>query len=234
MHCFVLFAALLPCTSALGQSPVFGLPGTGGSPVFWPTQSGSPVIGYPSGVQTVVLTTFNEGAANTSIQGTSPTVNVHGNLWDDWPTTASWDFLTGGGAYSTSTSNGNDFNTGATSYTVTFSNITNTDLFILAFSAADSTLNDRMELWLLGSGGIELRETVSGTTTTLQTQAASDGATGSVVAVVHGTSITVTAFGQAPMTYTIPPGHADIGGPYIAWLTNVFDLTMSGVKVTVP
>jgi hypothetical protein len=45
------------------------------------------------------------------------------------------------------------------------------------------------------------------TPTTIQTQAVASGATGSVVAVVHGTSITVTAFGQAPMTYTILPGH---------------------------
>jgi hypothetical protein len=159
---------------------------------------------------------------------------LHGNLWGNWPGTLSWNFNTGGGAMSPGTNDGNTLDTGVPSYTVTFSGLTNTNLQIVTFSMHDGSAADRMELWMLGSGGIALKETVADTTTQLQTQAVSDGATGSVVAVVHGTSITVTAFGQAPMTYTIPSGHGDIGGQYIAMLTSTFAVTMSGVKVTVP
>lgn len=180
----------------------------------------------------IVYTTFNEESAFTPISGTSPAVNVHGNLWVVWPSQASLVFSTGG-AQSEGTG-GNLLNTGAASYTVTFSGLTNTATQVIAFSMLDATALDRMEVWLTGTGGIVLKETVSGTTSTLQTQAVANGATGSVVAVVNGTSITVTGFGQAPMSYTIPPGHGDIGGQFVAMLATTFAYQFGSIEVTVP
>lgn len=184
------------------------------------------------GTTVIVNTVFNEGANFAPIAGTSPVVNVHGNLWVVWPSQASLEFDTGGAVATGSA--GNLLNTGAASYTVTFSGLTNTATQIVAFSMLNTTANDRIDVWMLGSGGIALKETVSGTTTQLQTQAVANGATGSIVAAVHGTSITVTAFGQAPMLYTIPSGHGDIGGQYVAMLASTFGYQFGGVNVTVP
>lgn len=188
----------------------------------------------PIGIATIVSTIFDEGTPGTAITGTSPAVNVHGNLWLIWNGLAVPLQFSATGAKSPSPNCGNEINTGAPSYTVTFSGMTNTATTVTAFSGT-STLSDRMEIWTLGTGGIALKETVGGTTTQLQTQAVANGATGSIVAVVNGTSITVTAFGQSPMTYTIPSGHADIGGPYVGMLTSALTgYSFGGVKVTVP
>jgi hypothetical protein len=183
--------------------------------------------------QTIVSTVFNEGASFASITGTSPATNSHGNLWVTRQGGASLFFGPSSGAGSAG-DNGNLLNTGAPSYTVTFSGLTNTATQLVSFSGADATNADYIDVHLLGAGGIALVETVSGTSTTIQTQAVTAGATGSIVAVVHGTSIAVTAFGQAPMLYTIPPGHGDIGGQFIGMLSVTSGTVFGGVKVTVP
>lgn len=142
-------------------------------------------------------------------------------------------FNSGGGAIAQAGS-GEVLNTGAASYTVTFSGLTNTATQIVSFSIADATLANRIDLQMLGAGGAALAEVLGGTSTTIQTQAVTSGATGSVVAVVHGTSISVTAFGQAPMLYTIPSGHANIGGQFVGLFSSTFGTVIGGVKVTVP
>jgi len=187
------------------------------------------------GAATILNTLFTE-ATSGNVTGTSPATNVHGNLWVTWPTVASLTYQVGGGAKaSLATGSGNIIDTGATAYTVTFSGMTNTNGVVITFSMSSASATDRMELWTLGSGGIALKETVANTTSQLQTQPVANGATGSVVAVVNGTSITVTAFGQAPMTYTIPNGHADIGGRFVGLINTIAGAyTFGGVKVTIP
>lgn len=185
---------------------------------------------------TIVNTIFNEGIPGATLTGTSPAVNVHGNLWVTWPTTGPLTFATPPppGAGSPGSGNGEVLDTGAPSYTVTFSSVTNTATQFIVFSGHDTSMNDRLQVSLLGAGGISLVETVSGASTTIQTQPVAGGASGSIVAVVHGTSITVTAFGQAPMVYTIPGGHPDINGPAIGLLSSTPGYIFHGVNVTVP
>lgn len=216
------------------SSSVVVWPTSSGSTVVQPTESGSSVVGLPStGPVTIVSTTFNEGASFSAIVGTSPATNVNGHLWQTWQGETDLLFNPGGGAIAGAGA-GEVLNTGASSYTVTFSGLTNTATQFVSFSISDATLANRIDVQLLGAGGIALTETIGGTTTTLQTQAVANGATGSVVSVVHGTSITVTAFGQTPMTYTIPSGHGDIGGAFIGIVSSTFGTVFGGLTVTVP
>lgn len=186
------------------------------------------------GTAVIINTTFNEGIVGTAITGTSPAINVHGNLWANWPTISSLLFSVSGAQNPVNSSIGNSLDTGAPVYTVTFSGLTNTATQLVAFSCASAALNDRMEVWTLGTGGIALKETVAGVITTIQTQPVADGATGSIVAIVNGTSIEVTAFGQPPMFYTIPGGHGNINGQFIAMLSTTVGYVFPAVKVTVP
>jgi hypothetical protein len=207
--------------------PQSGLTGVNGAPIL----SNATVSSGAIVTTTLLSTSFNE-ASNVALTSTQPLVDLAGSAWATWPSLASMQYLPGSGATDTSSvTAGNAIDTGSSAYTATF-NVSNTATTIVAFSAHDATLNDRVELWMLGSGGIALKETVAGTITTITTQAVSNGALGTVVAVVNGSTITVTAFGGTPMTYTIPTGHADLNGSFIAILATPGASSVSGITVT--
>jgi parallel beta-helix repeat protein len=189
------------------------------------------VISGVAGGQSVISTVFNEGTVGANITGTNPATDVPGTSWTTWPSLASVQFKSGGGAISNATSQGNIIDTGILDYVLTYSGVTNTSGESVVFRWVGSTGADRFQINMLGAGGVQLQEAVTGTLTTVGTSAVSAGATGSIVITVNGNSVNVVPFGGTAINYTIPAGHADLTGTKIGLFAGTSGYTFGGISV---
>jgi hypothetical protein len=200
--------------------------------------SGNNPLSLAGGVSGTPLSTiFNEGTVGNSINGTQPATDAPNSTWVQFNgTTTGWNFNTTSGAVASSGSvdQSSLIDTTSTDYTLTFTGVTNTATVLYIFRLA--TTNDYLALWTLGSGGVALKEAVSGTTTQVGTSAVANGATGNIVVVVSGNQITVTPFGGTPINYTIPNGHADLSGTSVGmyYSHGSGTITLAGVSVVTP